>query len=263
MDIGRLIESALGGGGAGQQPGQTPSAPGTDGRGGGGLGQFANGLPGGLAGGAAAGGLVALMLGNKKARKLGGKVLTYGGLAAAAGLAYKAYSDYRRRSDAPGPSAAPGQSPQSAPQHAHNVAPPPALSEAAFDPATAQDATGGDLRLLLLRAMISAAKADGHIDSTEHKIIWDQVEGLALAPDEKAFLFDQVAAPADPIAIAQEARDEAQASEIYLVSLLAVDIDTQEERRYMERLADALRLPGPLRAELESQAAEAKRQAEG
>lgn len=260
MDISRLIESALGGASGGQpapggqsgQPGATQGSAGPSGM----LGQFASGLPGGLAGGAAAGGLVGLMLGNKKARKLGGKVLTYGGLAAAAGLAYKAYSDYRKRSDAPQPQQPASAPPQAAP------APPPALPEAAFDPAAAQDARGGDLRLLLLRAMISAAKADGHIDAAEHKFIWEQIESLSLAADEKAFLFDQVAAPADPIAIAQEARDEAQSSEIYLVSLLAVDIDTQEERRYLERLADALRLPGPLRAELEQQAAAAKAQAE-
>jgi uncharacterized membrane protein YebE (DUF533 family) len=38
-----------------------------------------------------------LLLGNKKARKYGGKALTYGGLAALGVLAYKAYGNWQAR----------------------------------------------------------------------------------------------------------------------------------------------------------------------
>ena len=41
--------------------------------------------------GALAGGALGLLLGNKKARKMGGKVAVYGGVAAVGLLAYKAY----------------------------------------------------------------------------------------------------------------------------------------------------------------------------
>ena len=54
------------------------------------------GVPGGLLGGAAAGGLIATLVSSKKARKFGGKALTYGGLAVLGGLAYKAWNDHRR-----------------------------------------------------------------------------------------------------------------------------------------------------------------------
>jgi uncharacterized membrane protein YebE (DUF533 family) len=53
---------------------------------GGGLG----GLLSGATGGALAAGAMGLLLGNKSARKLGGKALTYGGLAALGVIAYKA-----------------------------------------------------------------------------------------------------------------------------------------------------------------------------
>jgi len=240
MDVAKLMEGVLGGGGDGA------------GKSGGGLSGLASNIPGGLAGGAAAGGLVALVLGNKKARKMGGKVLTYGGMAAAAALAYKAYTHYRdnRQASDAGPGASAGADPaQTA------LAPPP---DPAFDPAQARDAAGGDVRLLLLRAMIMAAKADGHIDAGEHETIRGEIERLSLGAEEKAFLFDLMGQPADPLALARDARDEAQASEIYLVSLLAVDVDTPEERRYLERLGDALRLPEALRRELSVQAAQAK-----
>lgn len=238
MDVGKLMESVLGGG----------SGAGGEKSGGGGLAGLASNIPGGLAGGAAAGGLVALMLGNKKARKMGGKVLTYGGMAAAAALAYKAYTHYR--DDRQAPRAAPSAQPAQA-----AAAP---LPDPAFDPAQARDAQGGDVRLLLLRAMIMAAKADGHIDAKEHETIRGEIERLSLGAEEKAYLFDLMGRPADPLTLARDARDEAQASEIYLISLLAVDVDTPEERRYLERLGDALRLPDGLRQELSRQADQAK-----
>lgn len=241
MDVGKLMESVLGGGGGSGSGGGGKSS-------GGGLSGLASHIPGGLAGGAAAGGLVALMLGNKKARKMGGKVLTYGGMAAAAGLAYKAYTHYR--DDRQTSNAAASVDPVEA-----AAAP---LPDPAFDPAQARDATGGDVRLLLLRAMIMAAKADGHIDAKEQETIRGEIDRLSLGAQEKGFLFDLMGQPADPLALARDARDEAQASEIYLVSLLAVDVDTPEERRYLERLGDALRLPDGLRQELTLQVAQAK-----
>ncbi|KAF1029603.1 MAG: hypothetical protein GAK37_01691 [Pseudomonas sp.] len=51
------------------------------------------GLLGGVGGGALAAGAMGLLLGNKKARKLGGKALAYGGLAALGVIAYKAYGN--------------------------------------------------------------------------------------------------------------------------------------------------------------------------
>lgn len=243
MDVAKLMESVLGGGKGGDASGRTGG-----GGAGGALGGLASNIPGGLVGGAAAGGLVALVLGNKKARKVGGKVLTYGGMAAAAALAYKAYTHYRDNRQAP--TATGGADPAQA-----AAAP---LPDPAFDPAQARDAQGGDVRLLLLRAMIMAAKADGHIDAKEQEVIRGEIDRMALGAEEKAYLFDLMGQPSDPFALARDARDEAQASEIYLVSILAVDVDTPEEQRYLERLGDALRLPDALRQELTLQAAQAK-----
>lgn len=249
MDINRLIDGFLGSG-SGQQPasGQQQKT---------GLSGAMSSFPGGLAGGAAAGGLVALMLGSKKARKFGGKALTYGGMAAVGGLAYKAYSDYRKNQQNQ-----PSQQNQATAQRSVPHQPirsiPPAPPDSGFDPAQLQDQNGNDLRLGLIQAMISAAKADEHIDAAENENIRAQIDASSLAADEKGFLFDQLGSASDPIAIANLARDEKQASELFLASALTIDIDTPEENRYMERLGDALRLPDALRQQLLAHAEAAK-----
>ena len=56
----------------------------------------------GLGGGALGAGALGLLLGSKKARKIGGKVAMYGGMAALGALAYRAYGDWQRK-QAPGP----------------------------------------------------------------------------------------------------------------------------------------------------------------
>ena len=227
MDVQRLLDGFLGN--VGGAASGAASA----------VGSKAGGLPGGLLGGAAAGGLVAAVLSSKKARKVGGKALTYGGLAVLGGLAYKTWSDYKaNRPQAP---AAPSDP----------IAPPPA--DSGFDPSRAISHDGSDFRLTLVRAMISAAMADGHIDQREHGLIREQVDGSGLAADEKAFLFEQLNKPADPIAIASLASGEEQATEVYLASAIVLDVDIPEDKRYLERLGDALRLPEELRRRLEAE----------
>lgn len=51
----------------------------------------------GAGGGALAAGAIGLLLGNKKARKFGGKAITYGGLAALGVIAYKAYNNWQQQ----------------------------------------------------------------------------------------------------------------------------------------------------------------------
>ena len=251
MDINKLVESFLGSGAsntpstgqqAGQQAGRQAGQP---------VGQQMSqqiggalkSFPGGLAGGAAAGGLVALMLGSKKARKVGGTVLTYGGMAVVGGLAFKAWQNYKANQS-------------NRPADMHDIPAPP--SDSGFDPANSRDAQGNDMRLALIQAMISAAKADQHIDAVENSRIREQIDAAALGTDEKSFLFDQLGQDSDPIAIARLAQDEPQAAELYLASASAIDIDTPEESRYMERLGDALRLPGPLIKQLQDHAVAAR-----
>ncbi|WP_213290372.1 tellurite resistance TerB family protein [Bradyrhizobium sp. sGM-13] len=195
---------------------------------------------GGLAGGAAAGGLLALLLSNKKARKMAGGIVGYGGAAALGALAYKAYENWRQ-----------GQNAASAP-----VATPSEIQQAdpAFLPAASPAANGQPFELALMRAMIGAAKADGHVDGAEQRLLFEHVEKLDLDAEAKAFVFDALAKPIDIGDIAAAAQSQEQAAELYLASRLAIDPDQAAEKAYLEALAHRLKLPAELVSHLDRQA---------
>ncbi|RCW94644.1 tellurite resistance TerB family protein [Marinomonas foliarum] len=203
-------------------------------------------IPGGFMGGAAAGGLAAMLLTNKKARKMGGKAIKYGGMAAVGGMAYKAWRNHKE-------SQSMTQLSNIAPNQSFGSSTTPAVPEGSIFDLAEEKPTQQieNMRLILIRAMISAAKADGHIDTIERTRIEQQISDLGINAEEQRFLIEQLRAASDPITIARLSESEEQATEIYLVSMLAIDIDTEEERRYLDRLGDALHLPSDLRQNIE------------
>ncbi|QDY70384.1 tellurite resistance TerB family protein [Qingshengfaniella alkalisoli] len=236
MDVSKLLNSFLGNEGTSgsSDKGQSP------------VDRINAALPGGFAGGAAAGGLMGLVLGTKKGRKLGGKALKVGGMAVVGGLAYKAYRDWQTNKTS-GTEADP-----------LNLPKPPA--DSGFDLENDQDAAGRDFRLAIMRAMISAAKSDDHIDQEEHDRIREQIQEFGLGQEEKAALFDYFSAPADANAVARLARTDEQRAELYMASALAVDPDTDEEQRYLAQLAQELSLPVGLKDHLDAEVAAVHRQ---
>jgi uncharacterized membrane protein YebE (DUF533 family) len=195
---------------------------------------------GGFASGAAVGGVLGLLLGNKKVRKMGGGLLGYGGAAAVGALAMHAYQAYKR-----------GQSVQgTVPMSVQQVesVPPAALPHA--KPA----ADGSPFELVLVRAMVSAAKADGHIDAEEQRRLFSEVERMGLDSEAKAYVFDLLTKPTDLEGITSNVATQEQGAELYLASRLAINPDEPSERAYLDALAARLKLPAELRAHLDQQA---------
>lgn len=95
----------------------------------------------------------------------------------------------------------------------------------------------------MLRAMIQAAKSDGTIDDAEKQRLLGQL-GDDLDDEERQFIRDQMAAPVDPEALAREIPKGLE-SQVYLMSLMAIDLDHEDEARYLDRLARALNLDRP------------------
>ncbi|MDF1585861.1 tellurite resistance TerB family protein [Marinimicrococcus flavescens] len=90
---------------------------------------------------------------------------------------------------------------------------------------------------LLIRAMVSAAKADGQIDGTEMQRILGHLDEAGVDPEERNFVLEEMRRPVDIEALAADARSPALAAELYAASLLAIEVDTEAERAYLQRLA--------------------------
>ena len=196
---------------------------------------------GGLAAGGVAGGLLGLLVGGGKKKSGMNRALTHGGAALLGALASRAYENWQKGQ-------APDRSPVATPQEADRV-------EQRFLPDAQPASDGQPFELALIRAMIAAAKADGHIDAEEQRRIFAKVEEAGLDAEAKGFVFDALAAPVGVSEVAASARTPEQAAELYLVSRLAVDPDQPAERAYLEALAHRLRLPEGLAPHLDRQAA--------
>lgn len=114
--------------------------------------------------------------------------------------------------------------------------PPPPPPLAASEPAGSPDA------VLLIRAMIAAANADGVIDETERNHILKRVQTVDLSPEEHGFIVQELLSPVDLETIAGGVDRPELARQVYTVSLMAIEVDTEKERRYMEALAGRLNL---------------------
>lgn len=187
---------------------------------------------------AVAGGLMGLLMGNKSTRKLVGSAATYGGMAVLGGLAFKAFQNWKQN-----------QAPQSAP-----AASPQEFQGALPGFTATPDEHGAKLGVALVKAMIGAAQADGHIDAQEQKRIFQQVEQSNLGAEEKGIVFDALSKPVDVSELALMVHSLEHRAELYVASCLACDPNHPQEREYLARLSTALSLPEGLVQHLERQA---------
>lgn len=187
----------------------------------------------GKGGAALAGGALGLLIGSKKGRKIGGKVLTYGGMAALGVLAYKAFNNWQQNNNSVGETA----------------------ETLSLQSSTAQQEQ--QCKAILV-AVIGAAKADGHIDDREREIIDAEVAKLTTEPQILQFVDLQLKKPLDPVDVASHAKDQHSAAQMYLASLLVVDEENFMERSYLNELAKQLQLPESLQNALRQQVKEAE-----
>lgn len=192
---------------------------------------FSSGATSGLVSGAMAGSLTSLFVG-KRGKKVAKSALKVGGLVAIGGLAYAAYNRYKQQP----------QSGVTASQGSYGSTLPTPPSGSDFLPPAEDTEAQNALGLVLIRAMIAAAKADGHIDQQEHQRILEEINRQNLNNSEKAFLLEELGKPLDIDAIVQLGVTPEIAAEIYTASLLAVEMDTPAEEAYLQMLAARLGL---------------------
>jgi uncharacterized membrane protein YebE (DUF533 family) len=187
--------------------------------------------------GAAVGGVLGLLLGSRSGRRLGGSAIKLGSVAALGMLAWKTYNEWQAQQ-------AQQADTGSAPAPAATQIAPPAL------PAPQADAHGR----ALLKAMIAAAKSDGHLDERERELVQAELRRTQAGDELSNWVQAELQQPVSATVVAAQASGPEMAAEIYLASVLVVDETTAPERAYLDELAQALRLAPSLQADLEARA---------
>ena len=103
-----------------------------------------------------------------------------------------------------------------------------------------QKAAANDQATVLIRAMVNAAKSDGRIDQTEQDNIVSKL-GDDVSEAEVNFLREEFAAPLDVAGFAQQVPNGLE-QQVYFLSLTSIELDTQNEAKYLGQLAQAMKL---------------------
>jgi len=99
-----------------------------------------------------------------------------------------------------------------------------------------------DTEKLVLRAMISAAKADGQLDDQEMDKIMNKVGTNGITAEEQNFIRSEIDKPLNIQTLTADVPNPLVAAQVYAASLFAIDINTDAERQYLKQLAQALGL---------------------
>lgn len=190
------------------------------------------GMLSGFGGGALAGGALGLLLGNKKARKVGAKVAMVGGLGALGLIAYKAYTNWQTQKV---------QTTHSEPK--------------TIDRLPAQQVEQHSMAIL--KALIAASKADGHVDVKERQLLDQELNRFSSDLELRRLFESELNKPLDPAEVASEVKTPEMAAEMYIASVLMVDEENFMERSYLEELARQLKIDPALKGELEAQVRQA------
>ena len=187
------------------------------------------GLLSGASGGALAAGAMGLLLGSKKARKVGGKVAILWRPRGIGGSCLQSLWQLAGSAE----HAIPSTEPQTLDRL------PPAQVELHSQ--------------AILKALIAAAKADGHIDERERSLIEGEFSKLDNDQELQQWLHAELNKPLDPTEVARAASTPEMAAEMYIASVMLVDEQNFMEKSYLDELARQLRLEPGLKAELEKQ----------
>jgi len=107
------------------------------------------------------------------------------------------------------------------------------MGEPEVAPTPEQDAMAG----LLLKAMIQAAKADGEIDPAEKEKLLGKLGDVS--QEEMAFVQAELAAPVDIQGLADMVPRGFE-KQVYLMSVMGIDLDSTAEAQYLDQLGGAL-----------------------
>ena len=204
-------------------------------------------------------------LGGTKRRKRGSRSLTGlpSGLEAKVGvgllgLAIAAYEHYKQAPTAtvqtgaiPAPAPIPLASDMLAPTAPAMPPPPPPGRPDPIAPATAGQAD--QLRSLhLLRAMVTAANADGNVDAAERALLMQHARDAGFASEDLDGLDREIR---NPLSLEQLIVQTPSGlnEEVYVAAMIAIDADNPNEHQFLEALSAGLKLDADAQARVRLQ----------
>lgn len=164
------------------------------------------------------------------------------------GIAVAAYQHYQQQpgASAPNPLAGAGAAVPPPPPPGAAATPPPPPPAAASNPARTEQA------MHLLRAMITAAHADGLIDGEERESILGRAREAGLDADSLQALEAEIRAPFTVEQLVARTPANLRA-EVYAAALIAITADTEAERAFLDGLAHQLPLDDAARRDIHAQ----------
>ena len=202
---------------------------------GGGLGGLLGGLTGGGAGGGLGGALGGALGGSGGGGGLGNLGALLGGkggaaAGAAGGLGGLLESIGGGNSNTPDPSRQPAEG------SLGGLLNRSLQGERVPEPDAGQEA----LAKVMITAMISAAKSDGNVDQDEQQKIVSHL-GDDVSEEERQFVLSEMQSPLDIDGLVASVPRGSEA-QVYMMSLMGIDLDSQEEARYLDSLRQKLGL---------------------
>ncbi|MHB8138875.1 MAG: tellurite resistance TerB family protein [Smithellaceae bacterium] len=104
---------------------------------------------------------------------------------------------------------------------------------------------------LILTAMINAIKSDGQVDQNELNRITGKFQELGVDGETQNYLINQMQQPMETEKLIAAAQGQPQlAAQIYAASLLAIEVDTQAEKDYLDQLAAGMNLSSQVTSQI-------------
>ena len=197
----------------------------------------------GFLGGAAGGAVMSAISSRKTAKKL----LKGGGLVALGGVAYHAFQKYRANTDA---NAAlvdpPGSTRMALADSGDCRGDSSGMGESQLTVVPTSDPLQEERSMPLLRAMVAAAYADGHMTDQEQTRIWHKALQEGLSAAAMAELQETLANPPQMDELVTSVIGIDGRLELYTASYLAIDPGCPAGEAYLAELGERLELPRPL-----------------
>ena len=96
---------------------------------------------------------------------------------------------------------------------------------------------------IILTAMIDAAKADGQVDADELNKIMSNLKSSGVGQEGVNYVIKKLQSPMETAKIIAAVKGRPElAAQVYSASLMAIEVDTEAEKKYLEKLAKAMGL---------------------